>query len=366
MQALAAADFESFFNKYEELEREMSALTMASHSLEVVNQRLATAHSDLYITRKKLRENHERQGIRIARIAACQSSWLFGCTLLQPQLWLRGGVRGKIARQRAKLDREARLEPDLASRVRLADAALRPLAAEAATLEAAVSRRQAAERQRRAMFATAVAAHPTSELFRLLGDISRRQQALVFEQQHAPPLVLAAAAVRRSTAACTDALRRIRLAAVVPAAADAPPPPSPYAAASPPDFAGAAAAAVPAFTGAATAAAAAAAADALLAHARFSASQTVTTAAVAAAATPPGDTRVRKPSSQLSLAACGEAVGGRRWREAEMQAALSLADSGADALAAALAHLPRRRRLSGARGQVAHALSAIPPSHAFP
>ena len=45
---------------------------------------------------------HEREAL----IRLCQSHWLYSSTVLQPQLWFRGGVQGKINRQKAKIDRE--------------------------------------------------------------------------------------------------------------------------------------------------------------------------------------------------------------------------------------------------------------------
>jgi len=45
---------------------------------------------------------------RLARIELCRTHWLYGSTALQPQLWARGGVEGKIERQLAKLPQEVR------------------------------------------------------------------------------------------------------------------------------------------------------------------------------------------------------------------------------------------------------------------
>eukprot|EP00966_Prymnesium_polylepis_P105160 2435524-Prymnesium_polylepis.1 len=40
-------------------------------------------------------------------ISDCQQHWFRGSSALQPQLWFRGGIEGKIERQRAKLAAEA-------------------------------------------------------------------------------------------------------------------------------------------------------------------------------------------------------------------------------------------------------------------
>jgi len=41
--------------------------------------------------------------LRLAKIQMLEESWFYGTTVFQPHLWLKGGVPGKIARQRAKL-----------------------------------------------------------------------------------------------------------------------------------------------------------------------------------------------------------------------------------------------------------------------
>ena len=58
-------------------------------------------------------DNVIKQEDRNMRIRSCSTHWFFGNTNLQPQLLQRGGVEGKIARQKAKLAKHAEAEMEL-------------------------------------------------------------------------------------------------------------------------------------------------------------------------------------------------------------------------------------------------------------
>ena len=49
----------------------------------------------------------KKSASRLTLIDTLETHWLYGTTLLQPQLWLKGGVPGKIERQKRKLAIEA-------------------------------------------------------------------------------------------------------------------------------------------------------------------------------------------------------------------------------------------------------------------
>jgi len=72
-----------------------------SELFEEVARRLVRAHLRESASRGLLDSTIVQK--RVARIRLCETHWLYGSCALQPQLWLRGGVQGKIQRQKAKL-----------------------------------------------------------------------------------------------------------------------------------------------------------------------------------------------------------------------------------------------------------------------
>ena len=58
-------------------------------------------------TDNALGEQRRVEAARIAKIDLLETHWFYGTTALQPQLWLKGGVQGKIARQKMKLQSHA-------------------------------------------------------------------------------------------------------------------------------------------------------------------------------------------------------------------------------------------------------------------
>ena len=108
---------DGFFASYAALQQEVSCLDGSAYE-----KRFKQANSDLDERRRslrsaqaamrKVRAERERYEARILQrkelIALCQTSSFFGITAFQPQLWLRGGVSGKIQRQEKKMGRDER------------------------------------------------------------------------------------------------------------------------------------------------------------------------------------------------------------------------------------------------------------------
>ena len=78
-----------------------------TNELDQLRTRLGSSDSALavYMRDETLAKMRKRQAL----ITLCERNLFFGFTLFQPQLWLRGGVEGKIKRQKTKLKAELRM-----------------------------------------------------------------------------------------------------------------------------------------------------------------------------------------------------------------------------------------------------------------
>jgi len=94
-----------FFQKLDGLRIESSTLEDVTRALQQakdkrseLQRKLKTLQNELRTTRLFCKEQRDR-------IACVHSHWFYGTTLFQPQLWLRGGCRGKIERASRKLQK---------------------------------------------------------------------------------------------------------------------------------------------------------------------------------------------------------------------------------------------------------------------
>ena len=85
---------------------QLAAVDQAAALLVASAQRTRECKQALHQLSVRARQARERCGMRSERIEACSSSSPANLTALNPQLWLRGGISGKIKRQAAKLDAE--------------------------------------------------------------------------------------------------------------------------------------------------------------------------------------------------------------------------------------------------------------------
>ncbi|CAJ1961005.1 unnamed protein product [Cylindrotheca closterium] len=92
-----------FFQLYDSLaedalrvEESTTALERAKAERDLTQSEVAKQHDDLQKTRAFIKEQRER-------IHLIRTHWFYGTTLFQPQLWLRGGCKGKKKRAERKL-----------------------------------------------------------------------------------------------------------------------------------------------------------------------------------------------------------------------------------------------------------------------
>jgi hypothetical protein len=94
-----------FFNLFDQLEQDAAsldtsteALTQAKTTRDETQVKLRNVKNQLGKTRSIIKEQKDR-------IRLVANHWFYGSTLLQPQLWLKGGCQGKIRRATAKLEK---------------------------------------------------------------------------------------------------------------------------------------------------------------------------------------------------------------------------------------------------------------------
>lgn len=93
----------SFFRLYDDLAHDAAGLEDACSRLSEAKAQRAAAQEALSKHQKKLRTTRAFIKEQKDRIALVSNHWFYGTTLLQPQLWLRGGCKGKIERAQVKL-----------------------------------------------------------------------------------------------------------------------------------------------------------------------------------------------------------------------------------------------------------------------
>ncbi len=201
-----------FFDKYDKLHAELTAYEATEAERRAVAEQLARARAN----HDHLARRHEmllsKQRHRNLLIQQCEEHWLYSTTALQPQTWARGGVKGKLERQKAKLDAESRLEPELAQSAReLASTLLQPLERRLSELEAVLLRKAIVERERTSMFLTAVNSCPTPESFALRVKVRTLDESLQAMREHVESVSVASASAARVRREFASTLSRMRV-----------------------------------------------------------------------------------------------------------------------------------------------------------
>lgn len=93
----------AFFDLYDFLAHDAADLDDASTGLQESKAKRMEAQEALADQQQKLRATRAYIKEQKDRINLVLTHWFYGTTLLQPQLWLRGGCKGKIERARTKL-----------------------------------------------------------------------------------------------------------------------------------------------------------------------------------------------------------------------------------------------------------------------
>ena len=175
-----------FFSRYDALAAQSQSLLGVEGALQAAKASLHQAQTDLHQKEQELSKNIEYAQEQRDRIALISEHWFFGNTVLQPQLWLRGGTDGKIERAKTKLARCEEEKPGIEVAIeQLQQVTIPPLQAEASRLAAASNSKAAADQERSSMRERAVTAHPSFALQQLLATATGLNQAVAFEQTNA-------------------------------------------------------------------------------------------------------------------------------------------------------------------------------------
>ena len=93
----------AFFRLYDDLSHNATGVDDAQKHLQETKQQRQTAQERLSQYEKDLQWMHRFVKEQEDRIELVSKHWFYGTTMFQPQLWLRGGCKGKIDRAKVKL-----------------------------------------------------------------------------------------------------------------------------------------------------------------------------------------------------------------------------------------------------------------------
>jgi hypothetical protein len=169
----------SFFAQYDALEEKALDVPRVRASLAQAQTALSVVQDEASKANKQVQDNAAFCKEQTSRIELVSKHWFYGTTALQPQLWLRGGCTGKVARAQTKLEKALQEAPSLA---RLQDElqnqqlpTLRIVVGErTAELDACVH----AQAQRQAMKETVIAQNPSPHICELREESIRTKNQL--------------------------------------------------------------------------------------------------------------------------------------------------------------------------------------------
>ena len=178
----------AFFQRFDELTAKAVLLANAPAALHAAQTAVNHAQGQLQHQRKAVSKNMAFAQEQRDRIDLVSNHWFFGNTALQPQTWLRGGVKGKKERAEAKLGRAEGEYPALVQAIRASEAALPALQERLNGCRSAHARRTQIERELTTMRDGAVKAHPSQRLVTLQGEHASATQEVSTWSQHASGL----------------------------------------------------------------------------------------------------------------------------------------------------------------------------------
>ena len=165
-----------FFSQYDGLIQQELSLTG-------VETRLKNSQDTLSQLRKEDKEAEIKHADltskiqeRKDRIQKCQSSWIMGSTLFNPQLWVRGGVQGKIDRQKAKLAADELTVQDVAQQKQQLEQKITQEEQQVSQLSSSNAQKQGIINKREQMFNDAVASRATPAYQQLMFSFQQQQQ----------------------------------------------------------------------------------------------------------------------------------------------------------------------------------------------
>jgi len=172
-----------FFTRYDAFMQQETALVGTDEKLSLVEEKLAKLKAALGAVERQNKKHNEKLAQRRALIELCQTSWFYGVTALQPQLWLRGGVAGKIARQEAKLESEEAESPSMETKESQLKRQVGQHEKEVEQLESAEAQKDGVHAQCERMFDEATAGAPTPTYQQLVASKTQAVQTAEAEKE---------------------------------------------------------------------------------------------------------------------------------------------------------------------------------------
>jgi len=166
-----------FFTQYDSLAQQENALVGTEERLCVAEESLAKAKVELAGLCRHNVKLTTKMAERRSSIETCQKDWFLGTTALQPQLWFKGGVEGKIARQEAKLAAEEAELPGSQAKESQLKRQVTTLEKEVEQLASNEAQKEGLHAQRNRLFEQAVAGAPTPAYHELVARKTTAVQA---------------------------------------------------------------------------------------------------------------------------------------------------------------------------------------------
>lgn len=169
----------TWFSRFDTMVAEAGDLEEVQASLKAAKEKLGAVQgeTDAAIAARKKSERFMKE--QEDRIKLVSTHWFFGTTALQPQLWMRGGVEGKMARAKTKLEIAKSEHPILLRQeAEFTEERLPAQKEEVKQLGASIELKKGLKKETADMREAAIAANPSNEMQRLRTQIEALQTTI--------------------------------------------------------------------------------------------------------------------------------------------------------------------------------------------
>ena len=172
-----------FFAQYDNFRQQETALVGTEEKLQLAEENLAKNKVELSSVDRELQKLTKKMGERRASIDSCQKNFIKGSTLLQPQLWFKGGVAGKVVRQEEKLATEEAQLPTLQTKESQLKRHVTQHEKEVEQLSSVEAQKEGIHGQVERMFEEACAGAPTPAYHQLMATRTQALQMVEAENE---------------------------------------------------------------------------------------------------------------------------------------------------------------------------------------
>jgi hypothetical protein len=173
-----ADDLQSFFRTYDELIEQARSVTLDQTVRDEALLLQTNCQSSLTARIQAVQSNEDMIKEQTDRIALVSTHWFYGNSVYQPQLWLRGGCAGKLARAQRKLTEAEQIRPQLRQEKQLAQQEHDTAAERLRQCQIAYEQSFSAEEQRCRRQEELVQKYPSTQLHDLLHVAAEHQHTI--------------------------------------------------------------------------------------------------------------------------------------------------------------------------------------------